>query len=204
MAVLHGNLADIHICSGTSSATGALTLEANVAHTRYSIAVADKAKRFWDQSFGVTLLVDGDPPAGTYRIIWAGGHVVFDAALAGTEVVTVEGKYYTISQLAEGREWSLDYQIGLVETTAFAAVTKTFEPVLGEGSVGITRWYVDEFFLDQIENKLGLSLYVTESTGSRYDIFARLSKGSIKVPANSLIEESLTFTIDGEISYVAA
>ncbi len=199
MAPVAGYNGDIYLASQTSLAFLDEATTDSGAHTTYTIT--EDTKRFWDPDVAVSVEVNGGAPAGTYTLQYCGGVIIFDVALAGGDVVTVSGSYLPITQVGEGRKWSLDTGRNLVETGVFGGAWESYTPVRGKGSVSFERFWVDEFFLDHQTELMVLLLYADYANNIRWECFARVESNAIDMPTDGVMGENLKFTVHGEVYY---
>lgn len=200
MSVLAGKEGSIYM--STTDASAAFTTEAMTDsgdHTTYYIT--DDDKRYWDKATTPTVYVDGSPETAV-TIQYAGGRVVFDTPLAGTEAVTVTGKYFTVSEVGGFYNWTGDFSTEMADKTTFASDGwKESEPILNEFSVSAESYWQNGSFIDRLGTEIILALYVDETSDYRYEGYAYLSSDSISSAVNELITEPIEFTGNGNLYY---
>ena len=163
--------------------------------------ITDDAKRYWDKATAVTVEVDATPETGV-TIDYVGGRITFDTPLAGTETVTVSGKYWTVSELAGFYNWTLDIVADLEDSTTFAdSGWRAYTPTLKGFNISAESFWQDDKFLDRLGEEVVVALYVNEASDIRYEGFSHIESDSISQPVDALVEESVTFTGDGELYY---
>jgi hypothetical protein len=163
--------------------------------------ITDDAKRYWDKATAVTVTVDATPETGI-TIDYVGGRITFDTPLAGTETVLVSGKYWTVSELAGFYNWSLDIVADLEDSTTFAdSGWRAYTPTLKGFNISAESFWQDDKFIDRLGEEVVVALYVNEASDYRYEGFSHIESDSISHPVDALIEESVTFTGDGELYY---
>ena len=197
MAVFTGYNASVYIASGTPIS---FTDEATTASSGYKVyTITNQAKRFWSRNYAVTVKKNGNVITTGFTVQYPGGKIIFTTALQPTDVVTVSGYYIPVSQVAQAKEWSLDVDVETQEATVFSSQWKQFVVTYRSGSGSLSQWWADSFFLDNLTGLLGFELNV--ESGKTYRFYGYLTKDSIKVAADSLVEESLDFVADGQIYY---
>ena len=199
MGVVSGKIGSIYM--KTSDVATTFTGEActNVDNTVYYIT--NDAKRYWDKNTAVVVEVDATPEAGV-TIDYIGGRITFDTPLAGTETVTVSGKYWTVSELAGFYNWSLDLTADMEDSTTFATNGwREFTPTLKSFNVSAEAYWQDETFQDRLAEEVVVSLYTNETSDLRYEGFAYITSNSIETPVDGLVQESVEFTGNGELYY---
>ena len=161
----------------------------------------DKNIRYWDKTKSVTVYVDSTPETGV-TIDYVGGRVTFDTPLTGTETVTVDAYYWTVSELAGFYNWSLDIVADLEDSTTFADNGwRAYTPTLKGFNISAESFWQDDKFLSRLGEEVVVALYVNEASDIRYEGFSHIESDSISQPVDALVEESVTFTGDGELYY---
>lgn len=197
MTLVKGRLADIYICSDAAST--AFTNEAttaNAAATEFTIA--DAAKRFVNPAAAVTVRYNGSPTTAYERIQHPGGRVVF-ATTPGEEAVTITGRYFASSRLAQCREWELSGDVDFVDVTCFGDTARVNLPMLHNATCTVGGFYLDESRQALLTDArlVGLDLFVDASSGAevRYALFARASSVGTTAAADAAVEQSLSFAV---------
>ena len=185
----------------TTAAATTFTDEAMTNIDGATWRITADAKRYWDKATAVTVEVDATPETGV-TIDYVGGRITFDTPLAGTETVTVSGKYWTVSELAGFYNWTLDIVADLEDSTTFAdSGWRAFTPTLKGFNISAESFWQDDKFLDRLGEEVVVSLYVNEASDIRYEGFSKIESDSISQPVDALVEESVTFIGDGELYY---
>lgn len=163
--------------------------------------ITDDSKRYWDKATAITVTVDATPETGI-TVDYVGGRITFDTPLAGTETVLVSGKYWTVSELAGFYNWTLDIVADLEDSTTFAdAGWRAYTPTLKGFNISAESFWQDDKFLSRLGEEVVVALYVNEASDIRYEGFSHIESDSISDPVDALVEESVTFTGDGELYY---
>lgn len=199
MSAIAGKVGSIYM--KTSAVATTFTDEActNVDNTVYYITDTDK--RYWDKNTAVVVEVDATPETGV-TIDHVGGRITFDTPLAGTETVTVSGKYWTVSELAGFYNWSLDTSADMEDCTTFASSGwREFTPTLKGFTISAEAYWQDETFQDRLAEEVVVSLYANEANDERYEGFAYITSDSVETPVDGLVQESVEFTGNGELYY---
>lgn len=198
MAAIAGKIGAIYI--PTTGISAAFTDEActdSGDHKTYYIT-AD-AKRYWDEANGVTVKVDTVEETGV-SIEWAGGRIIFDTALAGTETVTVSGKYYAMSEEGGVTNWNIDIEIELTEVTSLGDTWKKYISNLKGWSLSAEKSWMDGAYISKTD-KIAVALFVDESSDIRYDGFCKLNTDGIEDNVDDKVNESLDFVGDGGLYF---
>ena len=121
--------------------------------------ITNDVKRYWDKNTAVTVEVDA--AAETDIIIdHVGGRITFNTPLTGTEVVTVSGAYWTVSEVAGFYNWSLDVSADMEDSTTFADNGwRVFTPTLKGFTVSAEAYWQNGDFLDRLAEEVVISLY---------------------------------------------
>lgn len=208
MAALAGYKADIYVTSTPGVGFVDVTMNDDGDHKTYTIS--DSTKRYLDKTgtFTVETSPDGTTwttaGATTYALQYVGGKVIFKVANAAGTHVRLSGSYLPYSELGNAHEWALDNKVTLVDASTFGTTWKQFAATQQEASAKVMRYWLDGFFASNLGADLVLVFYVDTTTGARYEAFARLAQDTAKASVNALVDEELTFTIDGAVFYVAS
>lgn len=196
MAVFKGYEASVYIASGTPvSFTDAATTT-----TDYKVyTIQDSSKRFWDRRYAITVKKNGNVITTGFTIQYPGGRVIFSTANSSSDVITVSGYYIPVSQVLQAKEWSLDVNADTQDSTTFGKQWREYVVTYRSGSGSLSQWWADESFLSLLGGLLGFELNV--SSGKAYRFYGYLTKDSVSVVADGLVEESLDFVSDGQIYY---
>jgi len=199
MGAIAGKIGSIYMKTTDASAIFSDEACTNVDNTVYYIT--NDSKRYWDKATTPTVFVDATPETGV-TIDYVGGRITFDTPLAGTETVTVSGKYWTVSELAGFYNWSLDLNADLEDSTTFAGNGwRTFVPTLKGFTVSAESFWQDEKFLSRLGEEVVIALYVNEASDIRYEGFSKIDSSSISDPVDTLVEEGVNFTGNGQLYY---
>ena len=203
MPAIAGKIGTIYM--STDAAAAAFTTEAMTDsgdHTTYYIT--NDAKRYWDKNTAVIVYVDGTPETAV-TIQYAGGRVVFDTPLAGTEAVTVTGASLTMAEAGGFYNWGLDMSTEMSDATTFASNGwKENLPALSEFTVSAEAYWLNGDFIDILGTEVVLALYVDEASDYRYEGFAIISSDSVSESVNEIVMETIEFSGNGNIYYNAA
>lgn len=209
MAALAGKSADVYIVAASGAGT-AFTTEActaNGARTQYQIT--NTSKRYWSTATAITVETSPDgvswttAGAGTYQLAYAGGIVIFPSAQAVGTQVRVTGAYLSVSQLANSFEWTLDISANVSEATVFGATWKAQKYTDRQATASLKKFWADEYFFTNLGNEFLLVLYMDQSAGTRYEGLFCMNSDSIASAQSGLVQESVSFTLDGPLNYSA-
>ena len=201
MAIIAGKIGAVYM--KTTDASTSFTTEAttaNLAKTRFTIT--DFSKSYWDTATIPTVLKDGNPITTGFSIEYVGGTIAMDVALT-TEVITVSGKHFTVSQVLGFSEWSLSLSMDIADVTKFEDVGwKTNFPTLKDYSVTAKKFWLTEEIFERLGEDVIISLY-TDATSSkrRYEGYARIDKDDVEVKVDAVITESISFKGNGAVYY---
>lgn len=196
-----GKLGAVYRSDGNPSVT--FTDEAttsNAAHTKYSITNA--SKRFLDKSAAIVVKKNGTIITTGFNIEYAGGVIVFEVALLGTDVITVSGKYFNIVQCATFFNWKLDSNLDLKDVTTFASNGwKEQLATMKSWSASAEGYWADETFAGLLGVNIIISLFIDATTNKRYEGYIYLKKNSITEPVDDVIKESADIEGTGPLYY---
>lgn len=199
MGAIAGKVGSIYMKTDAVATTFTDEACTNVDNSVYYIT--DTSKRYWDKNTAVTVEVDATPETGV-TIDYIGGRITFDTPLAGTETVTVSGKYWTVSEKAGFYNWTLDLVADLEDSTTFADNGwRAFTPTLKGFNISAEAYWQDETFQDRLGEEVVVALYANEANDERYEGFAYITTDAVNAPVDGLVEDSVTFTGNGELYY---
>lgn len=197
MGVYTGYGASIYVASGTPVA---FSNEATTASSGYKVyTITNSAKRFWARQYPITVRKNGNIVSAGYTLQYPGGKVIFTTANQPTDVITVSGYYIPVSQVGQANEWSLDIDSETTEVTYLGTMWKEYVPLQIGATGSLKQWWFDEFFFAQLPNLLGFELNIDSTKAYRF--YGYITKDSISVVANGIVEESVNFVADGQVYY---
>lgn len=171
--------------------------------------VTNGAKRLLDDSATTTVQLN---PLGVgawgvvtnYTIDYATGRVTFDAANNPADTIRFStAKYFTATEAARAKEWTLDIERAVEDDTEFGSSWETSLATLGKASGSVKlNWSAGN--LAQIASttpRFVIQLFVDEANTKRYQFYALLSKDGVSANVKSLVEEELAFQSAGKVSY---
>lgn len=173
-----------------------------------TFTITDATKSMWDDTASFTVEVDDgggyDPVASGFTINYAIGRVVFDEALGATDTVRVSGKYFTKTEVARAKEWSLDIEKALEDDTEFGSSWESSIPILGKASGSVkVNWAAGWFAqLSSTTPRIVLSLQVSTANAISYEFQALLAKQGVSASVKGLVEEELAFQSVGPVNYM--
>ncbi len=201
-----GVKADLYITSTpavgvTAEACTVMTVAQGAPLANQWWRITNAARRFADPTVAPTVKIGGVTQAtNLYEWDPAGGRVKFLAA-QGAVTVTVDYSYLPITKVAGAKEWSLDLDADLLESTAFGDTWKRRVPGIKDATGSFTDWWVDESFLAKLGTRLGLVLYTDFASNLRYECFGWLKGESISSAVDGLVEDELSFEAEGNVNY---
>jgi hypothetical protein len=201
MAVLVGNKADIYIATGAGTA---MTGEATTSLGGGVYQITSSTKRAINPNAAVTVY-DGATPVATsdYQLAYGSGKIRF-SGYTPSGAVTVDGEYLTLSQAAQGTDWTLDVQPTLEEVQVFGDTWRARACVQADASVTFNRFYNDDFFPTNGGDYFVLALYLDVAAGSRYVLGATLTSTGVTTGENETIKEAVSFSVHGIADFVAS
>jgi hypothetical protein len=128
----------------------------------------------------------GDPAAGTY---------------------TADLSYVTASNVAGGREWTLNLEQDMFEVTEFGSSGwKEFMPNMAGAQITVGKYWTDPTFFDYLEvsGKFLVELITSSTGGWRYETYARVVSDQLGAGVDSLVTETINLVADGQVYYTTA
>lgn len=202
---LSGTVAAVYrqtTAAGTAFADQATTNTDGV-YKRYQVTAA--ADRYWDKTQAVTVKVNGTIQTTGFTLEYLSGFVVFAAARASTDTVTVSGTALAVDQVGGMFGWKLDTDADMEEVTTFASGGyKEYMATLKGFSGSADAYWTDTDTADFMTNgeEVILVLYTDDTANKdRYECFAVLKKDSIDTQTKAVVKETINFEGDGTLYY---
>ena len=180
-------------------------------HKTFNVPSADfGTKRYWDNTttFTIQTTTDGvtwnTVAVNTYTIRYVTGQVVLNSALTGTPGCRIHaGAYLPFSTFSNMKEWEATPSADLYDASTLGSQWKVYVPGLLGAEVKLTQFYTDLTFANQITSNTAfiVSFLTGRNSTERYEGFAYLKGDDIKVAVNALEEESLTYSVTGQLYY---
>lgn len=155
--------------------------------------IDDETKRVWDYKTDPVVKVDTVIVTTGYSVVKLSGQIGFDADPGG--VVTVSGKYVTLTAVATANEYDYSLENDFEDITPFKSEYKKKKVVMSgmTGSVGKFR-ELDNYFIDQLisGDPVVIEFYVDE-VEDPVRVFALLDSDEIAAAANGIQSEKISF-----------
>jgi len=204
MAGLKGYDARILAADGTPVAFTNEACTDSGDQTTYEITAS--AKRYWDDATTVVVEVDDGGgfdviPSSDYTIEHVGGRIIFAVALQPSDDVRVDGAYLPVTTVAGGTEWSADIETNVVDDSEFGDEWENPAVLQGKSGGSLKLKWADEAWFTRLDEgtKIVLILKISETSGLRFETFARITKDSITQSLTDLIREEVSWTGSGRI-----
>ncbi len=164
----------------------------------------------WSQPFTVECGPNGTTGWGVatdYEVWWAAGRIKFDTArtVGVNNFVRISaGSYFPATQLDMSYTWSLTTKGNSKPTTPFQAPGAWAQSTgtTKEGSGKLDTYRNDDRLTKELNNLLGIQLFVNKADNSRFQFFARQAGGTIKSPATGVQEEGFNFTVVRDVYFL--
>ncbi len=215
MAVLTGKSAKVKFTAVTpTTAAGEAFTSISATTKRIEFRITDGDKRHWTRSQPPLVLVETTAHTDfVYNPVQ--GKITFTGAPLTTEEgnsVTATVYWLTASYLPWTRDWALDNEAEMLETTTFSTSAtdvqwRTFAAGLQGGTIDLGRIVPstgadDPFFFERLNTDQDVIIELTlNASGSthRFEAYARVADDGYDVPRDGLQAESVTLQIDGPL-----
>lgn len=171
-------------------------------HLTYEIT--STTKRYWDDATSVVVERDDgggyDPVVSTeYTIEHVGGRIVFLAAQNPAHTIRVDGAYLPTSTVAGGTEWTADVEMGTADDSEFGDEWEQPVAMMGKASGTLKLKWADQAWFDRLDaaSKIVLVLKASNTSSSRTETFALITKDSIAQTLSDLIREEVSWVGKG-------
>lgn len=207
--ITSGRVGSMRILGNAASnayTTPALTMSAIVANKLYRLPYAQGDKRFIDSNIVATVKYDAVAKTKGTDYVFSGPTLVNISGLSPT-AVTIEGySYYDTIAYGDASEWNLSVNFDTEEATMFGnSGWKTSVGMFSGAEVTVSKYNIDNDLLqNHLDSVFALVLQVDSTGPKRFECYGRLSKESMKVAANGLLQEDLTFEVQGRVVYLSS
>ncbi len=160
---------------------------------------------FWDwaSTFTVQCSPNGSSSWATvtdYTMQWATGQIVFNTArvVSTNNFVRISaGNYFTATQLDASHVWTLTTKGNTKDTTSFqaAGAWQQNTGTIKSGSGKIDTYRNDDRLTKELNNLLGIQLFVDKTNNIRFQFFALNKGGDPKADVNSVETQSISFEV---------
>lgn len=208
---LSGRNADIRATSvtATSSTNNACTRSTGAGSSPGYVQINSTARRHWDpDSTPVLYRAAGGSTSAVsstnFDVNYVQGKFEWRTGDPSTGTYTADVAYLTASQVASGREWSLNVESDMFEVSVFGSSGwKEFMPNLNGATVTVNRYWTDTTFFDHLvlANKFLVELVVNSAEGWKYEGFAYATGAQAQAAVDNIIGEGIQLTIDGQLYF---
>jgi hypothetical protein len=203
----------VYVAPGPSVTFTEEATTGNAGRTQYTITAA--AKRYWDPTTLVT--VEKNVGAGyvavsaaDYTVEYCGGVIKFLAALPAGAAVRVSGKYLAYAKAATIQKINGSFTTQMKTTTVLTAEDETYMPARRGGSGSFKLADIDAYYSDLLGERIVIVHHLSgtynanDSSGARYEMYARLSEDAVELPSDDLISQTIGYVVEKERHYRSA
>lgn len=204
---LGGRKANIKITGsvGVASTGEAATRSTGLGADTGKVVITNTARQHLDPDFTPVLKLGGTPVSSTnYNLQGVTGTFQWKTGDPSTGTYTASIEYLTATTLAQAREWTLNTELQMFDTTVFGSSGwKTFQPNLGSATATVGRFWSDPSFFDvlTLQSRLVVEFIVNSSANDRYEAYAFVQTDGVSTPVDALVTENITLSIDGKLYY---
>lgn len=206
MSALAGYKANVYITSTPSVSFSNMVLTDAGDHKTFSTPGGSAAQRYWDETQAITVQTAPDGVTWTtvttgFTIQWVGGVIVFtNAVTGGTPSCRVSAFYMPYSVIARAKSIEINPALDILDVSDFGSSGtgwKTKLASLTETEYKLGQWWVDNFYLSNLNTRMVVSAYSGANANQRIESYAFIKDDSIKTAVNNAIEEDISLTSDG-------
>jgi hypothetical protein len=156
----------------------------------------DPAHRYWPLDAAITVKKNGETINTGFELERAGGFVVFDAPLTGSDIVTVSGQALALTQAGGFFNWSIDTDAEDADATTFeSAGWKEFARTLKGWSGSAEAYWGDNRFFNSLGEIIVMKLFIDAGPSqSCLEGFALINGDGIESDVGELVKETIDFT----------
>jgi len=165
----------------------------DAAYKRYQ--VTNPAYRYWPLGATITVKKNSTIVTAGFTLERAGGYVVFDTALAPTDVVTVSGQALTLVQCGGFFNWSVDTDAENADATTFASGGwKEYVQTVKGWSGSAEAYWGDDRFFKSLGEIIVVKLFVDSGASQKcLEGFAMIRGEGVETAVDDLVKESIDF-----------
>ena len=193
----------------TLSTNSAATRSTGVGAANGSVQINDVTRRYWDDSstafpklFRAALGSTAQIPTTDYYVNYIEGKFLWRTGDPSTGVYTVDTNYFTATQVAGGREWTINTEVELFEISEFGSSGwRTFQPNLTGAQATIGRYWSDSLFFDRVAlSSKFVAEFVVNGTW-KYAGFVRVTSDQVGTAVDSIVGETINLQVDGPLYF---
>lgn len=175
--------------------------KADTGRTRYEII--DANRRYWDKNSPALVYVNDALMSTGFEIEHCGGVVVFAAALAAEDIVTVSGMSMTVTQRGGFFNWACELASDASDVSTFQSDGwKENLPTIKGFTASADSYWGDSEFSQSLGKEVIIALYVDKTASpKRYEGYAVVSSDSIETAVDDIVNESIEFEGTGRLYY---
>jgi len=179
----------------------------NAGWTRFTIT--SQAKRYWDPDTPIVMEYSVDSGVNwitasseAYAIEYCGGVIIVSAFVNG--MIRVSGEYLAYAKAAGIKSFSLKLGHKMRDITDYNMEDEDYMPLSKKGTGSLKIEDVDDYYSDLLGERIVLIAHISgtyntnDSSGPRYEMYARLSEDSWNIPVDDLITQDISFTVERE------
>jgi hypothetical protein len=215
MVAVAGKVCRIRVtaAAATSSTDNAATLSTS----GLVLSIDSTDRRHWNRASSTHIQVfEGAVNRTTdiAEINYVLGQVTLDTAHSTASSWTIDTEYLTSSYLGEGRDWSANVDIDILDRTTFSTSTadvqwRSVTPGLSGGSVEINRFWggtTGPAFFDRLAagQDTIVELWRDHTSRNKLEGWAFVEGDDFEVPVEELASESVTLRVDGQLYHSTA
>lgn len=196
--------------TGTTSTGVACTRSTGAGTANGYVQVTNPALRHIEPDTTPALYLEA--PAGStnlvsstaYTVNYVQGKFEWKAGDPSTGTYTADYSYVTASNVAGGREWTLNVESEAFEVTEFGSGGwKEYQPNLNSAQITISKYWTDPTFFDymSVDGKFLVELIVNSTQGWKYETYARVVSDQNGASVDSLVTEQINLVADGQVYF---
>ncbi len=213
MAARVGGQARVRITSAT--ATSSTNNAATLSTSGTLLSITSTAKRHWNRASSTHIKIfEGvtDRTTDIAEINYVQGKITLDTALSTSASWTIDVEHLPAAYVAQANEIALDVDVNLLDVTSFSTVGsstgnvkwRSFIPGLTGASATLGRFAnlsTGPAFFDRLTSTQDtvLEFVLDANTRHKFEAFAYVSEDGFSAEIDDLANESVGFTIDGQV-----
>ncbi len=188
--------------SGTSTAFSGESTTVSEGYTVYQIT--NEAKRVLDRSVIPTVNKDGGEISSGFTIDYLTGKLTFSVANGVGEVITLDGKYMPMADIANAHEYEVSLNANLLPAPVFGSEYNKNVQGDKNASGSISEWVTTDFYFAEklIAGEMVVIELYPQADLTPLIFWAAINSDEFKAAASGEQDQSVSFESDGEISFI--
>jgi hypothetical protein len=181
--------------------------------TYKTYTTSNLTKRLLDTATTVVAQRRENPPGGVWTAMTVTTDYTFQhqgcilrrvsAGTANTQIRLTGGKYFTLTQIAEATDASIDFKRVLENVRCLGEANDKFLPTTRGATIALNKWWdTDINFFDYLGDRVFIMLNIDGANAKGHCAYARLNADSARLARDGVVSEALQYNVDGTVYFL--